>query len=98
MTFILFSVGILSTLYTEEDILCSRNVPCHILQQAQAELSCVDDGWFRQPHLAGSDWTLSEAAQLLQVKPVVPTHTQGEISFMATWEHRAMYHYLHTLQ
>ena len=43
MTFILFSVGILSTLCREEDMLCSINVPCHILQQAQAELNIVGD-------------------------------------------------------
>ena len=31
---------------------------------------CVDDGWFKQPDLAGSDWTLGlvEAAHLLHTE------------------------------
>ena len=36
---------------------------------------CVDDGWFKQPHLAESDWTLGlcEAAHLCCVPiPVLP--------------------------
>ena len=59
---------------------------------------CVDDGWFMQPHLAESDWTLGpgEAAQLLHGELSVCTrlkqpspHTYPTGSNV---EHQAMYH------
>ena len=49
--------------------------------------ACVEDGWFKQPHLAESDWTLGlgEAANLLH------THTLGERSPTWQWSTLAMF-------
>ena len=37
---------------------------------------CVDEGWFQQPHLAQSKWTLGmgEAAHLLHIKGQMTCH------------------------
>ena len=53
----------------------------------------VVGGWLKQRLPSQTDWTqgLGEDAYLLhidqcaQVKPAISTHTQGEISCMATW-------------
>ena len=57
---------------------------------------CVDNGWFKQPHRAQSDWSLGLWVRLHtcctlrnqcgQVKPAIYTHTHtlSEFSEMAT--------------
>ena len=64
----------LSTLCTEEDMLCSRNVPCNILRQAQAELNIVGVVLLRAG-LGSLTW-LVNSYRLNQSSP----HTLKEIS------------------
>ena len=48
----------------------------HILHVLAYQVNeCEDDGWFKQPHLAESVWTLGlgEAAHLLRIKKSVCT-------------------------
>ena len=54
----------------------------------------MDDGWFYQPHLVESDWTLGlgEAAHLLHIeysvgqdKPAITTHSER----YPVWQHGA---------
>ena len=42
----------------------------HVLVYQKNVIECVDDGWFKQPHLVESGWALvlGEAANLLHIK------------------------------
>ncbi|CAL8252802.1 unnamed protein product [Arctogadus glacialis] len=51
---------------------------------------CVDDGWFKQPHLDGSDWTLG-LGEAAQVQPAVSTTHSGRGLLDGNMEHQVMY-------